>query len=379
VTQHPDQHGLDLFDETASAVRGFPNAMLGYDKKSVDDYVRDIEQQLSVAKHQLREVQRELTAANLRVDDTDFAKLGSHTASMLQVAEAQASEILQKALTRAEAVVADARAAADSTRSQAAQAVEDARLAGLASIKGLREDLERQTASELEAAKAEAQGLRQAADQHREVLMADAQRQADALLAQAGAEAERVRQSAEREAAELRARIAAERDEALTALGTETTSLRDQIAGLMADARTQSEGYQTTLAAAADQLRGRQQAAYAEAEQIKSDSIAEAQAILAKAKADADALLSESEAELVRRKEKLRRDAHLLRERKAALISQLNQLSSIANVAADEFPDEVTGPIDLTAHIPQEILDEPVIDETAIDFGAELPGESERS
>ncbi|HSN42706.1 MAG TPA: adhesin, partial [Propionibacteriaceae bacterium] len=93
MTQHPDQHGLDLFDETASAVRGFPNAMLGYDKKSVDDYVRDIEQQLSVAKHQLREVQRELTAANLRVDDTDFAKLGSHTASMLQVAEAQSSEI----------------------------------------------------------------------------------------------------------------------------------------------------------------------------------------------------------------------------------------------------------------------------------------------
>ena len=68
MTHDSDQNGLALFDETASAVRGFPNAMLGYDKRAVDEYIRDVERQLSLAKHQLREVQRELTAANLRVD-----------------------------------------------------------------------------------------------------------------------------------------------------------------------------------------------------------------------------------------------------------------------------------------------------------------------
>ena len=101
MTHEQDHHGLDLFDENASAVRGFPNAMLGYDKKAVDEYIRDLERQLSLAKHQMREVQRELTAANLRVDDTDFSKLGAHTANLLKVAEAQAGDLLQKARSRA--------------------------------------------------------------------------------------------------------------------------------------------------------------------------------------------------------------------------------------------------------------------------------------
>ena len=39
MTNEQDQHGLDLFDQNASAVRGFPNAMLGYEKKAVDDYI----------------------------------------------------------------------------------------------------------------------------------------------------------------------------------------------------------------------------------------------------------------------------------------------------------------------------------------------------
>ena len=67
--------GLDLFDEKASAVRGFTTVMRGYDKKAVDDYIRDMEGQLSVAKQRFREVQRELTAVKLRNDDTDFTGL----------------------------------------------------------------------------------------------------------------------------------------------------------------------------------------------------------------------------------------------------------------------------------------------------------------
>ena len=122
--EQQDQSGLDLFDETASAVRGFPNAMLGYDKKAVDDYIRDIERQLSLAKHQLREVQRELTAANLRVDDTDFSRLGTHTASLLKAAEAQAGDLVQRAELRAHKLVSDAQAEADRVRREAADTAE---------------------------------------------------------------------------------------------------------------------------------------------------------------------------------------------------------------------------------------------------------------
>ena len=119
MTQQQEPHGLDLFDDNASAVRGFPNAMLGYDKKAVDDYIRDVERQLTLARHQLREVQRELTASNLRVDDTDFSKLGAHTANLLKVAEAQASDLIERARSRSAALVEQAKAEADRTRDEA--------------------------------------------------------------------------------------------------------------------------------------------------------------------------------------------------------------------------------------------------------------------
>ena len=122
-----EPHGLDLFDDNASAVRGFPNAMLGYDKKAVDDYIRDLERQVTLAKHQLREVQRELTAANLRVDDTDFSKLKTHTANLLKMAKAQAADLIEKAQSRAAALLEDAQAEAERTRNEAAATVEDAR------------------------------------------------------------------------------------------------------------------------------------------------------------------------------------------------------------------------------------------------------------
>jgi hypothetical protein len=85
VTQQQEPHGLDLFDDNASAVRGFPNAMLGYDKKAVDDYIRDVERQLTLARHQLREVQRELTAVQSPRRRHGLQQAGgAHTANLLE-------------------------------------------------------------------------------------------------------------------------------------------------------------------------------------------------------------------------------------------------------------------------------------------------------
>ena len=71
-------------------------------------------------RHQLREVQRELTAANLRVDDTDFSKLGAHTANLLKVAEAQSADMIEKAQNRAQSLLETAQAEAERTRNDAA-------------------------------------------------------------------------------------------------------------------------------------------------------------------------------------------------------------------------------------------------------------------
>ncbi len=384
MNDRPDQHGLDLFDRKASAVGGFPNAMLGYDKKAVDDYIRDLEQQVNVAKHQLEEVRRELIAANLRIDDTDFSKLGSHTASMLQVAEAQAGEILQKARTRAAAILTDAQAVADRTRSQASQMAEQARLDGIESIKTLRAEMEQQTAEELATAKTESEGIRSAADTHRELVLTDAKQQAEALVGQAQAEAERVRAEAQREAADVKAQVAADREQTLRELETKQTELQERISGMVESARSQSEEYQTKLTEGVEEIRQRLQRSYAEAEEVKAASIGEAQAIVSKARADADALLQEADTELIRRREKLRHDSHLLRQRKQALITQLQQLSNIANVGEDEYPDEVTGPIETSGVIPQILLDELVEEssddtELVLEFAGDSDSEPESS
>ena len=42
-----DDTGLNLFDDRASAAGSFPHTMFGYDRPTVDNYVRDLEQQLA--------------------------------------------------------------------------------------------------------------------------------------------------------------------------------------------------------------------------------------------------------------------------------------------------------------------------------------------
>lgn len=368
MTHEQDHHGLDLFDENASAVRGFPNAMLGYDKKAVDEYIRDLERQLSLAKHQMREVQRELTAANLRVDDTDFSKLGAHTANLLKVAEAQAGDLMQKARSRAESMLEEARVEAERTRNEAAQTAEAARQEGIASIKVLRTDLERQTTQELDAARTEAKGLREAADTHHSIVLADAEQKANALIEGARREAAAIKEAAEREAAEARAAAAAAHEQALATFHTEHAAVSEKMTTATAEARTRSEELLAALTQASEDLRGRLQSAWAEAEDIKAGAISEAAAIVAQARADAEDKLTETDAELAARNDRLKQDNRLLRQRKQALLTQLAQLSSLATETASEFPeDEATGPIPAALVAEPEVGGDDGIDETPED------------
>ncbi len=424
----PESRGLELFDEKASAVRGFLTVLRGYDKKAVDDYVRDMEQQLAVTKKRYREMRRELTAASLRNDDTDFSKLGAHTASLLRVAESQAQDLVGRAQSEGERILAEAQEQADQKRLESEQAADHHRISRIDELRALRADLEKQTASELDAARAEAQGLREAADKHREMVLGDADRQANGLLEAARAEAAHLVQAAEHHAAELidratrdtnalradttaavaeqrtvaeasatelrnrtaaevtalratvadetdalraqvqaevaelrervagevsalrdqvqaeatqsRSAVAAERAASLSALEAEQRELRGTLSTLVGDARNHSASLLEELAQAATDLRSRQQAAYAEAERIKTDALTEAAAIVMKATHDAEAHRQETEGALMRRSDQLRREQNLLKQRKEALVAQLNNLSSLANLTALEFPDE---------------------------------------
>lgn len=385
MTEEQNQRGLDLFDETASAVRGFPNAMLGYDKKAVDDYIQDMERQLAGAKHQLREVQRELTAANLRVDDTDFGRLGAHTANLLKVAEAQSADLVHQAKVRADRIVNDAQATADRVRLEAAAVSETARKEGVASLKGLRADLEAQTTSELDAARAEADSIRQEADAHRKSVMDDAAAQVAAMRETAHAELEALHQQAATDAAAARAEVERERAETLKAVADQHRERLEAVTALSEQHRAASAERVKALETAAEDLRSRQQAAHAEAENIKSAAHTEAGTIVSEARTQAEELLARTDAELQTRGEQLKNDIKTLRQRKQALLSQLAQLSTMATETANEFPeDDQTAPVlqalaDLRAPADAAIaggVDEPVQDSDGSTGGLPADGEN---
>ena len=89
--EYTEETGLNLFDDRASAAGSFPHAMLGYDRPTVDNYVRDIEQQVATLKQLTRHLRLELANAQSAHGDTDFTRLGAHATSLLRAAEAQAA------------------------------------------------------------------------------------------------------------------------------------------------------------------------------------------------------------------------------------------------------------------------------------------------
>lgn len=67
-----EETGLNLFDDRASAAGSFPHAMMGYDRSSVDNYVRDLERRLAAARQLNRDRLRDLESLKAQQGTTDF-------------------------------------------------------------------------------------------------------------------------------------------------------------------------------------------------------------------------------------------------------------------------------------------------------------------
>ncbi len=87
--EYTEETGLNLFDDRASAAGSFPHAMLGYDRPTVDNYVRDIEQQVATLRQLSRHLRAELASSQREHGTSDYTRLGSHATSMLRAAEAR--------------------------------------------------------------------------------------------------------------------------------------------------------------------------------------------------------------------------------------------------------------------------------------------------
>jgi len=370
VSQQPEETvGLDLFDETASAAGSFPHSMLGYERQAVDAYIRDIERQLSSAKRKVRSLQRQLST---KAEETDYSRLGTHTGDMLRSAERQAAELLKSAQAQADQIVQLAQGEADHLARTADQGAADARVGGLDDLHRLRDELAGQTSAELAAAQDQANALREAAENHRAMVLADAQRNSVAMHEQASLEAEQVRQAAEREAAEVRAALAKEHSETLGALQQHHADVTRTLAELSERARLQSEEFGVRIANDSALMDERRNKALAEADQIVVAANEEARAAVAQARAQAAKMLTEAGVAEGHKVEQLKREIEGLNRRKKALVDGMRSLSSLVSSSVADFhgDDEAEARASEVARAADEaetaVLDMDDVDTTAV-------------
>lgn len=347
-----DTTGLDLFDFTASAVGSFPSAIYGYDRKTVDAYVFDLENKATQAKRELRNANNKIFRMDLLLDSGEFTKLGGYTSSILHAAEAQVEELVTNA--HKDADVIKEKALTEARELKLAAEIEAARLreAGLAELKELRSQTVASLEQELTSARAQAQALIQAAEKNAATIVADAEQQAASITKTAAIAADHARRDAEKEAAEIRLAAARTAEETMAALKTEQAEAAMQVGNLMNEAKRVSAQFQDQVSRDSAELTRLRDSAYAEADAIKAQAYQEAQLLRQRAQVDADTLRDEVDSYAFNRKELLKREINLLEHRKQSIIGQLKNLSALAETSIAMYPkarSEIVTALDETA------------------------------
>ncbi len=336
-----DTFGLDLFDETASAVGNFPQALRGYDKASVDAYVRDVEAQLSRAKTQLREQQKQLAdAAAATSEETDFSKLGAHARGMLRSAEAQANELLTSAQSKAKAIIAEAESTSATTRQDAQSAAETNRVTAAADLAALRKQLADQNAADLQGVKDQARFVREAAERDAAQIIAQAKAEAQLIADRNASECEARIAESQRTVAEQQAELLRNKEAQLVALKQAQDQAASTLNTLLEESKRRADEYRTKIEADSETWDQRLAAVQAEADGIRQSAVTQAEAILANARTEAEGIHAEGLRAAEERKSKLEANLELLTKRHKAILAQLNELSSLAGRSVAEYQDD---------------------------------------
>lgn len=333
-----DTSGLDLFDETASAVHGFPQALRGYDRGAVDAYVRDVEGQLAAAKAELRAQQRQL-ALNVRAEDTDYANLGAHTRSLLRAAEAQAEELVTTAEHRGRHLMAAAEAEAEKTRIAAQLALDAAQAVSLEDLRAVRQRLSEQTAAELTAARQEGEAVLEFARQQAAEIAAAATARAELVARDAELAAESRMVAAEREASEHRLSVVTEKEAALADVKAAHEASAAELEDLIEHARQRMADHAARLDADSVTWDQRREAARAEAAEIVASTRKQSAAVLQEADDRARALRAAILQGTEQQKAGLEAEIAVLIGRRKAIVAQLAELSALAGASATDYGD----------------------------------------
>lgn len=334
-----ETRGLDLFDENASAVGNFPQTLRGYDRGAVDAYVREVEAQLSRAKSQLRQQQRQLIETNARAGVGDYTKLGAHTRALLRVAESQAEELVSTAEQQARQLAARAEADAAKLTTEARLALGASSAATSEDLRAVRQRLSDQTALELQAARIEGAEILDFARQQAAALVADATARAELIVREAGLAAETRLVAADREAAEHRLGVVTEKEAAIADVKAAHEASTAELEDLLAKSRSRVEEHAARLAADSLTWEERREAARAEAAEIVVAARTAAAGILT----EAEDRGQEHRAAMLRlgeeQKAALEADVELLTARRKAVVAQLGDLSTLAGTTAADYGD----------------------------------------
>jgi len=333
-----EETGLNLFDDAASVAGTFPGAVLGYDKARVDSYVRDLERQLSTLKQLARHQRREMRLIQENVGTTEFAHLGAHIKTMLGNVEAQGKDIVAQAGIEAERIKEEGRRFAADLRSNAQTEADDIRVAGLANLRQLREQLDAEVTVTLDRAKAEAASALAAAQRHADAVRIEAERTAGAAVEAAGAEAARIVQSAEREAADVKLAARTEAERLLTEARAHHSEVQASTAALLADATRHHADSAANLAQEATDAQRIRSEALARAEEAKVGAARDAEATIAASHRQSAMMKERLEEQYAWRKEQLEREVAALLQRRSAIVAELTNLHELAGRANVDYP-----------------------------------------
>jgi cell division septum initiation protein DivIVA len=317
--------GLAMFDERATVVGGFPNAVLGYDKKEVDDHVRKLERQILELRRRVREQSTEHELLKAQANASDLTRLSGHASVLLTAAESQSDELRTRAEIEAEAIRQAASRDAEELRAAGQQEADDMRSTAMANLRRLRDKQTDELNQTLAAARAEADQVVTSARRHADAITREAEQQAAAIVAAAQVEAVRITSEAQAVA-----------DEARSTAARTTSEAHRQAAELLADATGQHQTATKMLedeTAAAVEIRS---AAGLEAENIRIQAVREAEQHLAATRAAGAQLRARLDAEAGRRKEHLVAEIDALAQQKKAIQTQLGQIAGIGRQASED-------------------------------------------
>jgi hypothetical protein len=312
MTEDHEIPGLTLFDEKATAVGGFPNAVLGYDKQAVDAYVRELERQVLDLRRQAREQTTENELVKSQANATDLTRLTGHAAVLLNSAESQSEQLTATAQLEAQSIRDTAQRDGEELRAGGQQEADDLRATSMANLRRLRDKQTEELRATLAAARQEADQVVASGTRHSEAVVRQANQQAASIVAAAEVEAVRILQEAKTAAATAHA----------------------EAAQVLADAATQHETATKLLADESDAAAQIRVAAGLDAESVRVQAVREAEQHLSATRVAGAQLRARLEAEAERRKDHLVAEIAALAHQKKAIQTQLGELVGIGRQAA---------------------------------------------